>query len=141
MRTMDRKDRFFRRVLWSTAVLNLGAAVLFTFPDSLPGRILGLPATVPLLYRVLVGLFVALFGGVYAWLAVQATIDRPLVALGAIGKAGAFGGVLLCWVLGATTGLMPALFSADLLLAGIFAWWLADGRSDAVSGASGSPRR
>jgi hypothetical protein len=138
---MDRRDRFLRRVLWSTAVLNLGAAAVFTFPDWLPGRILGLPVSVPLLYRVLVGLFVALFGGAYAWLALQPTIDRPLVAIGAIGKAGAFGSALLCWLLGATTGLVAALLSADLLLAGIFAWWLAGGRPNAVSGARASSRR
>jgi hypothetical protein len=137
---MDRRDRFFRRVLWTTAVLNVGAAAVFVFPDSLPGRILGLPASVPLLYRVLVGLFVALFGGAYAWLAQHATIDRPLVGIGAIGKAGAFGGALLCWLLGATTGLLPALFSGDLLLAGIFAWWLTGSRPNGVSEASVSRR-
>jgi len=46
--------------------------------------------TAPPIYCALLALFVVLFAGAYAWLALQPNINRPLVAFAAIGKAGAF---------------------------------------------------
>ena len=120
---MDR-DNFIRRALWASVAFNAGGAVLFAFPASPLGQIAGLPDAVPLLYRVLVAFFVVLFGGSYAWLARQPTIDRPLVAFAAIGKAGFFAITVVFWLLGAVPGRAVLGASGDLLLAGIFAGWL-----------------
>lgn len=119
---MDR-DPFFRRVLWTSAAFNLGGALLFAFPASL-GQVVGLPAEVPGIYRAFVALFVVLFGGSYAWLAAQPTIDRAFVAFAAIGKASAFALILLFWIAGEGSLRGVAAGAGDLVFAGIFAWWL-----------------
>jgi len=117
------RDDLMRRVLWASVLFNLFGALLFLFPASL-GRLAGLPAPVPFAYSALLALFIVLFGGSYAWLALQSRFDRPLVAFGAIGKASAFAVVLACWVAGAVEGRAVLAITGDLVLAAIFAWWL-----------------
>ncbi|MGH7893290.1 MAG: hypothetical protein ACREQL_01400 [Candidatus Binatia bacterium] len=117
-------DDIMRRALWVSVVYNLGGAVLFAFPSSPLGRLAGLPTPVPPVYRALVAFFVVLFGGSYAWLARQTRIDRPLVALAAIGKAGVFALLFVFWLLGQVPGRGVLAATGDLGLAGVFAWWL-----------------
>ena len=78
----------------------------------------------PLVYRAFVAMFVLLFGGLYAWLAVQPIVHRPMVAFAAIGKSSAFLLVLTLWWLGegAWQGVVAA--AGDLLLAGLYVMWL-----------------
>lgn len=116
--------RLLRLALWATAPANFAVAALLLVPDSAPGRLLGLPAEVPMLYAVLLALFVALFGAMYVWLALQADIDRPLLALGAIGKFSAFLLTSLLWTQGQASDLLAGLFIGDLLFAALFAAWL-----------------
>jgi hypothetical protein len=86
--------------------------------------------------------FVVLFAGAYAWLAVQETIDRPLVALSAVGKAGVFSIVLVFWLLGRAPGRGVLGAAGDLALAGVFAWWLLGARRAAADvPVAGAPRR
>ena len=117
-------DANFRRILWLSALTNLTGALLFALPASPLGQLAGLPADVPLLYRGFVTLFVLIYGGMYAWLAVQALIPRPMVALAAIGKSSAFALVLLLWLMGAASLMSVALLSADLALAALYWAWL-----------------
>jgi hypothetical protein len=118
---MDR-DGIMRRALKVSVIYNLAAA--FLFPSSSLGRLAGLPPVVPDLYRMMLGFFVVLFGGAYAWLARQPDIDRPLVGFAAIGKAGAFGIILTLWLVGRSLARGVLAATGDLVLAGIFAWWL-----------------
>ena len=120
---MDR-DAFMRRALWVSVVYNFGGALLFAFPSSPLGQLAGLPTSVPPIYCALLASFVVLFGGTYAWLARQPNIDRPLVAFAAIGKAGAFAVILVFWLLREAPGRGVLAATGDLVLAGIFAWWL-----------------
>lgn len=113
-----------RLALWTTAPANLAVAVILLVPGSAPGVLLGLPPEVPPFYGALLALFVALFGVMYVWLALQQEIDRPLLALGAIGKAAAFLLTLLLWTQGQVSALLAALFVGDLLYAALFAAWL-----------------
>jgi len=116
-------DDLLRRALWLTAVANTVVAFVFAFPASL-GRPVDLPADVPILYSLFAGLFVLLFGGAYAWLALQPRIHRPLVAFAAFGKTGAVLVVLVSWLVGAASTRLLALISGDLVLAGVFVAWL-----------------
>jgi hypothetical protein len=113
----------FRRVLWASAVFNLGGALAFGFPATV-GQLMGLPAEVSTLYRALMALFVLLFGGSYAWLALQAQIVRPMVAFAAIGKASVFVLITLFWLCGEMPlrGVLAA--SGDLAFAALFFHWL-----------------
>ncbi len=92
------------------------------------GQFAGLPADVPVIYRAMTALFVLLFGGAYAWLAMQPTINRPFVAFGAIGKAAAFMTVVVLWLTGAVPGSGVLAMLGDILLALLFAWCLLDRR-------------
>ncbi len=116
-------DALMRRILVVSAVFNLGGAILFAFPDSV-GQLAGLPSAVPVVYRVLLALFVVLFGGAYAWLSWQPRIDRPMVAFSAIGKASAFFATAACWLVGAAPGIAVLAITGDLALAALFTWWL-----------------
>ncbi|MDP3857133.1 MAG: hypothetical protein Q8Q73_05130 [Stagnimonas sp.] len=117
--------RLLRFGLGLGAAANFGVAALLLVPDSAAGQLAGLPsASVPILYASLLALFVALFGGVYAWLAAQVEINRPVLALGAIGKALAFILGIVLWLAGSTSARWTGLMVGDLLLAALFAAWL-----------------
>jgi hypothetical protein len=113
-----------RGALWTSAVFNLVGAVAFAFPASLPGQLAGLPTAVPPLYRALLAMFALLFGGCYAWLAMQPIIPRAMVALAAIGKSAAFVVIVGCWLAGhaADRGVLTAV--GELGFALIFFAWL-----------------
>jgi hypothetical protein len=113
-----------RRALWATAMFNLGGAFLFAFPASPLGQLAGLPAQVPVSYRAILATFPVLFGGMYAWLALQPVIHRPLVAFSAIGKATVFAVVVALCLIGETPIRALLAASGDLFFALFFAGWL-----------------
>jgi hypothetical protein len=115
-------------VLWATAVFNLGGGLLFVFPESAVGQLAGMPLPAPRPYTILLAFFVLLFGGAYAWLALQKTIDRPLVAFAAIGKAGAFTIFFAFWLLGDLPVRSVLAATGDLIFAGLFLYWLRGSR-------------
>jgi hypothetical protein len=118
-------DSLLRAALWTTAGMNLAVALLLLNPQSAAGRLAGLPQEpAPAVYAALLAAMIALFGGAYAWLARAARIDRPLLALAAIGKSSAFLIVFALWAQGLASGRFTALMVGDLLFAAIFAAWL-----------------
>jgi|SRR5215471_6792664 len=127
MDSLEHQDRLMRVALTASAMMNTGAAILFTFPDSL-GQFAGLPTPVPRIYSILLAVFVMLFGIAYAWLARQAVINRPLVAFSALGKASVFTVIFVFWILGDLQVRSAVAASGDLIFAAIFGWWLARGR-------------
>lgn len=130
-------DLFIRRVLRLSAVFNVLGAVLFAFPAWPTGRLAGLPAQVPGVYRATVCLFILLFGACYAWLSRRTPIDRPLLGFGAIGKASFFLLVLVFWWAQAVPGRTVAIASGDLIFAGVFALWLYTSRHDTAAKGAG----
>jgi hypothetical protein len=121
---MTMTDDLMRRALGVTAVMNLLAAALFAFPASGVGQLAGLPAPVPPLYAALVALFTALFGGMYAWLARQPRVDRPMVVLAVVGKTSVVALAVAFFLAGVAPARLVGLAGADLAFAAIFAWWL-----------------
>lgn len=119
------RESLLRRALWFAAFFNVGGACLFAFPASPLGAFVGLPPDVPAIYRAFTAMFILLFGGAYAWLAIHRPIIRPFVAFGAIGKASAFALVLALSFLGKATPNAVAVTSGDLALAAFLAWCLA----------------
>jgi len=129
---MTETDRFMRGALWASAVFNLFGALLFAFPSSL-GQMAGLPTPAPRIYPMLLAVFVLLFGGAYAWLARQPSIDRTVVAMSAIGKAGVFTVILAFWLLGDIPVRAVLAGVGDLVFAAVFTGWLARTRGAAKS--------
>ena len=122
------REHVLRPALWTAAFFNLAGAVPFAFPASSMGQLAGLPTEAPVIYRAMTALFVLLFGGAYAWLALQPVINRPLVAFGAIGKAAAFVTVVVLWLRGAVAAGGVLAIVGDMVLALVFAWCLLDRR-------------
>jgi hypothetical protein len=122
------REHVLRPALWTAAFFNLAGAVPFAFPASSMGQLAGLPADAPVVYRAMTALFVLLFAGAYAWLAMQPTINRPFVAFGAIGKAAAFVLVVALWLRSVVPAGAVLAMVGDILLALIFAWCLLDRR-------------
>ena len=118
------KDRVIRYALWTSVAFNLFGALLFSFPASPLGRFAGLPVPVPAIYNTMLAFFVALFAGMYFWLALQPKIDRPMVAFSAIGKACSFVLMVMLCLLGEIPSRSVLFASGDLIFACIFAWWL-----------------
>ena len=110
--------------LWISLPLNAGAAYILAFPSSWPGQVLGLPADPDPVYAYLSAYLVALLGLAYGWLALQPSIVRPLLWLGALGKGGAFAVALGLWLAGLARGHLAAAASVDLLLAVFWVIWL-----------------
>ncbi|MGQ0698316.1 MAG: hypothetical protein ACT4PZ_08740 [Panacagrimonas sp.] len=115
-------DKPMRRLLFVAALFNFGAALMFAFPTSL-GTLAALPPA-PTLYTALVALFVAQFGVSYAWLALQPSIHRPLLAFGAIGKASASVLFFSLWLVGHASLLVMLGGLGDLAFAAVFVAWL-----------------
>src|SRR5262249_38046164 len=81
------------------------------------------PAAPPV-YATLSAAFIALFGGSYAWLALQPTISRPLLAFGVIGKTTACVLFFALWGFGQASFLLMLGGVGDLTFAALFFLWL-----------------
>jgi len=117
-----RADRVIRTALWATVVLNGLGVVVFALP-ALGYRSSLLPIEVPPFFAAQLGFTIALFGGVYAWLAIQPSINRGLVVVGGLGKLGFFAITLAYAIAGEVPPGMALNATPDLLLAAIFLWW------------------
>ena len=126
-------DRVIRGALRAAAVLNLLGLVVF-LPPALGFAAHLLPIPAPRFYAAQVAVTIALFGGVYAWLARQPRIDRPLVVVGALGKLGFFALALAYWLAGDLPGSAVPQAVPDLMLAGVFLWWIGRTRPDSPVG-------
>ncbi len=109
--------RFINATLWVAAGFNMLGAYIFAFPDSAIGNYYELPSQVPPLYAALTSFMVFLFGLMYAWLAAQPSVVRPLLYLGAFGKGGFFLVAVALWLVGAVGLSSVMLLSGD----GVFA--------------------
>ncbi len=123
----DPASRVLRFTLALSCPFNLLAALLILQPDSPPGRWLGLPADVPVLYAALAAYLIAAFGLLYAWMASRPRPDRPLLAFASLAKAGVFFLVLALWLGSFAPPACLLAASGDLGLAAFWGWWLLRG--------------
>lgn len=112
-----------QRTIWATVPFNFVAAFAFGFPRSWLGRLLELPDA-HVMYRGFVGFLVALFGSMYAWLASQRTINRPLLTFGAAGKMGVFVIAAALFVAGSVSLPIVAAASGDFAFGSLWLAWL-----------------
>lgn len=116
------RDRIIRSALWATVALNtLGVYVFLPLALGLASPLF--PLEIPRFYAAQIGLTIALFGGVYAWLAMQTNINRPLVMVGGLGKLGFFTLTLAYAIVGDVPMRMAVHALPDLIFATIFLWW------------------
>lgn len=114
--------RLLRGALWATVALNTLGVVVFGLP-ALGYTTPLLPIAVPPYFAAQIALTIGLFGGVYAWLARQPELNRPLIVVGGLGKLGFFG-LTLCYALVGDVPLAMAMNATpDLILAIIFLLW------------------
>jgi len=115
-------DRIIRTALWATVALNTLGVVVFSLP-ALGHSTPLLPVAVPPFFAAQIAFTIALFGGVYAWLALRPTIDRALVVVGGLGKLGFFALTVAYALAGEIPTAMAVNALPDLAFAGIFLWW------------------
>jgi hypothetical protein len=124
------RDRIIRTALWASVALNLvGVALFAPAAIGLTSQLMSIPT--PRFWAAQVGVTLALFAGVYAWLAMRREIDRPLLVVGALGKLAFFGLVVAYWLVGDLPGPVVPQATPDLVLGGIFLWWLRSDRRQA----------
>ena len=116
------RDRVLRIALWATVALNLLGVIVFALPAfGYPSPLL--PLAVPPYFAAQIGYTIALFAGVYAWLALQQQFNRALVVVGGLGKLGFFAITVAYVCDGALPVGMALNATPDLIFAGIFLWW------------------
>ena len=113
-----------RTALWISVPLN--ALGVIVFGSAALGRpVMDLPLPIAPFYAAQLTMTIALFGGVYAWLAQQTTVNRPLLFIGGLGKLAFF----LVFVAYAVAGDLPWSVVAnglpDLILGTLYLTWLA----------------
>jgi hypothetical protein len=117
-------EKSVRVSLGVTCAFNLAAAVLLVMTDNPLSRIAGITASDSTIHTALAALMVAAFGLAYGWMARAQTIDRPMIAFGALVKLGAFS----LFAALATVGMVPASFALfafpDLVFAMLWLMWL-----------------
>lgn len=116
--------RFIKITLWAAAAMTLLGAYIFAFPQSSLSAHYKLPADVPTLYSALVGLILVVFGLMYAWMALQSQIVRPLLYVGAFGKGGAFTLGVGLWLSGSVPVDIVLLLSGDAVFSGLWFGYL-----------------
>lgn len=117
-------ESLIRITLWLSVPFNVVAATALFLPASKLGRMMALPREAAALYTAMLGYFVLLFAGVYAWLASSAVINTELLGLGVIGKAGVFVIVFVLWRRGAGAWQGVLVASGDLAFALLWGAWL-----------------
>ncbi len=116
------RDRVLRGALWATAALNVLGTIVFALPAlGYPSPLL--PVVVPPCFAAQIGFTIALFAGVYAWLALQPQLHRPLIVVGGLGKLGFFAVTAAYAFAGEVPVGMALNATPDLVFAGIFLWW------------------
>jgi hypothetical protein len=117
-------DRFIRNTLWGAAAYNIAGAWLFAFPASYLGRLSGLPADVPPVYKFLLALLVFGFGCAYLWLARQKSVSRPFILFVAIDKFCVFLVMFVLWLVHEAMLRSVAVISGDLVFSVLWMFWL-----------------
>jgi hypothetical protein len=116
-----RSNRILRGALWASVALNaLGVVVFAPLAVGRPSPLLPVPLSPFLAGQV--GFVIALFGGVYVWLARQPIIHRPLLVVGGLGKLGFFGLAVAYAVAGVVPVHVAVSALPDLVLGTLFLW-------------------
>lgn len=117
-----------RRALWASVALNaLGVAVFAPLALGRTSPLLPVPMS-PFLAGQLAWV-IALFGGVYLWMARQPDITRPLLTVGGLGKLGFFALAVVYAIAGEVPSRVAVSALPDLVLGGVFLWAARAGRA------------
>lgn len=125
-------EQLVRISLWISVPFNFLAAYAVLLPGSALGQLIGLPPDVPLIYAALLSFMVGAFGCVYAWLASRPLMNKPVLAIGAIGKTGVFVIALALWLMGEGPGGVVFVATGDLAFATLWVMWLTSSSGTAI---------
>lgn len=114
-----RSSRFLRGALWATVGLNALGVYVFA-PLALGRTSPFVPIDVTPFLAAQVGLTIAIFGGVYAWMARQPVVPVSLLVIGGVGKLGFFGLSVAYAIAGQIPASMAISALPDLVFAIIF---------------------
>ncbi|MBX3132043.1 MAG: hypothetical protein KF689_01495 [Gemmatimonadaceae bacterium] len=113
------RSRLLRGALWASVGLNgLGVAIFAPLAFGRPSPFV--PVDVSPFFAAQVGFTIALFGGVYAWMARQRVVPAPLLVVGGLGKLGFFALTLAYAIAGQLPAQMAISALPDLAFALVF---------------------
>lgn len=117
-----RSDKLLRAALWASVVINAVGVILFApLAVGRTSSLLPIPLS-PFLVGQL-AFVIALFGGVYFWLARQRIINRPLLLVAALGKLGFFVLAVVYAVAGEVSAQVAVSALPELVLGALFLWY------------------
>lgn len=109
------------RTLFTVAALfNFVVAALLVLGNATTWQLFGMAPPNETLFVQLFAVFVALFGGVYAWIAIAPEGKRPLIQLSAFGKLTIFATVVIEAIAGNAPVMMVGPAAGDLVFAILF---------------------
>lgn len=112
----------YQRLFISAALFNWAVAAIFFLAYKPFFNLIGLtPVPAHPIYLHLFACLVAVFGIAYFWISQDVAENRNLVTLGIIGKLSVFAMPLAYFLAGSISWQLPALASADLIYAMLFA--------------------
>jgi len=117
-------DTAVRYSLWLSAPLNVIVGFGFADPSGWVGSLIGLPTQTHPFFAWFGGAMVAIFGFVYAWLALQPTILKPMLFVGASGKLAAVAICVALYAQGQLSGVTTLIISGDLFFVVLWAGYL-----------------
>ena len=117
-----------RRAIGASVPFNFLAAIAFAFPQSFAGRLLDL-SDAPDVHAFLLGFIILLFGLMYFWIAMQPTINRPLLTFGGMSKVGVFLVGMILFGFGSVSLMLILGLAGDLAFGSLWLGWLATTRS------------
>lgn len=117
---------YARWLFGTAAAFNVAVGLALIFGRGSVGSMLGLTQIegADLVIANLAGVLVLLFGGLYALAAREPQRLRPAIALAAVGKLLAFACVLIPYLRGEISPMLPMLGAGDLVYAILFADYL-----------------
>lgn len=116
-------EKWFRIVLFATAVMNIFGALTFV-PANRSGReMLGVPEPHPI-YLWILAVWIFAFGICYLWMAIKQSREWLFIAIGAIGKLSFFGLLATYALLGEIPFYAALGGVGDLIFGILFVLWL-----------------
>jgi hypothetical protein len=111
---------FDRGLFLTAAAFNLAVAAAFAVPHSPAWRMARIAPPSNLLFVHLCVVFIALFGGAYAWVAFDVSARRALIVVGAFGKVAVFVTISAHVLAGNAPWSILPLVAGDLAFAALF---------------------
>lgn len=121
-------EKWFRLVLFATAAMNIGGALLFAPVSNFARDLFGFPTAHPL-YLWILTVWIFAFGACYLWMAITQSRERLFIVIAAVGKLSFAALLIVFWLAGELPFKATLGGAGDLVFGILFVWWLFKNRT------------